>query len=156
MSFLRRAGVVFALAMAVLSSVAVGANAAPADVVTTSTSEATVVAMTDYCYYADGQSFNVTSPDGRTRFVFQSDGNLVVYVDGAWKWASWTQGRGAWFCIQGDGNLVVYSASWEPLWNSGTNGHPGSWLVIQNDGNVVLYKDASFTGYWWTTNTYRR
>jgi hypothetical protein len=44
--------------------------------------------------------------------------------------------------MQGDGNLVVYDADGRPLWNAGTEGHPGAWAVMQTDGNFVVYNTA--------------
>jgi len=55
-----------------------------------------------------GQS--IVSANGRFRFIYQDDGNLVLYRDGAALWASLTDGRGVGVCImQADGNLVLYT-----------------------------------------------
>ena len=68
--------------------------------------------------------------NGHARFVFQDDGNLVLYAmtkDG-WvpRWASNTAGRPAVQCVmQGDGNLVLYDAVGSPIWDSKTWGHVG-------------------------------
>lgn len=77
-------------------------------------------------------------------FVFQGDGNLVLYVlrNGAWvpRWDSGTCGSGGSRCVmQGDGNLVIYHANGQPLWSSNTWGHPGASLAVQDDENVVIY-----------------
>ncbi len=54
-----------------------------------------------------GQSIN--SADGRFTFIYQNDGNLVLYRSGVALWASGTNGRGVGVCImQADGNLVLY------------------------------------------------
>lgn len=83
----------------------------------------------------------LTSANGRYRFIYQGDGNLVLYDGGAAPWASGTNGRGTGVCImQGDGNLVIYVRGGRPIWASGTNGHPGSHLIVQNDRNVVIYQ----------------
>jgi hypothetical protein len=74
-------------------------------------------------------------------FVYQGNGNLVLYHGGAPLWASGTEGRPVGVCImQGDGNLVIYVRGGEPIWASGTEGHPGSRLIVQDDGNVVIYR----------------
>ena len=84
---------------------------------------------------------SLTSADGRFRFVYQGDGNLVLYQGNQAPWASGTNGRGVGVCVmQGDGNLVIYLRGGHPIWASNTNGDPGSHLVVQNDRNVVIYK----------------
>jgi hypothetical protein len=94
-----------------------------------------------------------TSADGRFTFVYQGDGNLVLYQRGAGPlWASNTAGTSAGQTImQGDGNLVVYDAANQPVWASGTVGNPGARLVVQNDGNVVIYSAAGAP--LWATGT---
>jgi hypothetical protein len=96
----------------------------------------------------------ISSANGQYRFVYQSDGNLVLYrnTDGTPLWASNTHGTSVGACImQGDGNLVIYDASTAPIWSSGTWQHPGSRLVIQDDGNVVIYRQDNVPV--WATNT---
>lgn len=55
------------------------------------------------------------------------------------------------FIYQGDGNLVLY-APWGPMWASNTAGNPGARLIIQDDGNVVSYRTDNHpiwdTGTW--------
>lgn len=83
----------------------------------------------------------ITSTNGRYRFIYQGDGNLVLYDSGTPLWASGTDGSPVGVCImQGDGNLVIYDATLQPIWSSNTWQHPGSRLVIQDDGNVVIYR----------------
>ncbi|MGI8802983.1 MAG: hypothetical protein ACR2KV_12545 [Solirubrobacteraceae bacterium] len=97
---------------------------------------------------------SITSVDGRFRFVYQGDGNLVLYrlTDGAATWASGTNGTSAAVCImQTDGNLVVYDAAGAAAWASGTEGHPGSLVIAQSDGNVVVYQPENVAI--WATNT---
>jgi hypothetical protein len=91
------------------------------------------------------------SIDGRFLLVYQGDGNLVLYDDGAALWASNTNGTSPNFVVmQGDGNLVIYDANGTPVWASNTSGHPGAYLIVQRDGNVVVYQG----GYaQWATNT---
>ncbi len=99
-----------------------------------------------------GQS--VLSADGRFRFTYQWDGNLVLYQGGAALWNSGTAGRSAGRTVmQPDGNLVVYDAGGRAAWWSGTNGLSGSWLAVQNDGNAVIYTRGSPFYSPWATNT---
>jgi len=94
----------------------------------------------------------IASPNGQFAFLFQDDGNLVLYEDRGLTrlfgdplstramWASGTFGKPSNVCMmQYDGNLVLYSGLL-PIWNSGTFEYPGSRLVVQDDGNVVIYK----------------
>jgi hypothetical protein len=80
-----------------------------------------------------------TTPSGRTVLTMQSDGNLVLYKDGAAVWASWTVGTGHHLSMQGDGNLVVYNWDLKPVWSSGTAGSPGAVLSIQ-EGNMAIFQ----------------
>jgi hypothetical protein len=99
----------------------------------------------------------ITSADGRFTFVFQTDGNLVLYkkhVGRNWTplWASATAGQPGIVCLmQTDGNLVIYDGQARPLWASHTEGNPGSRIVMQNDGNVVIYRPDNTA--LWATNT---
>jgi hypothetical protein len=96
-----------------------------------------------------GQS--ITSADGRFTFIYQTDGNLVLYLGGTPLWASGTNGLGTGTCImQADGNLVIYSPGPNGVWASGTSS-PGSRLVVQTDGNVVIYRPDGTAA--WATNT---
>lgn len=97
--------------------------------------------------------------NGRAIFVFQSDGNLVLYVRRPGsstpiaRWASGTHGKPITTCImQGDGNLVLYDANGTPHWSSGTYGHAGAVLALQDDENVVIYNPQGQAV--WSTNTW--
>jgi hypothetical protein len=99
----------------------------------------------------------VDSVDARYHFVYQGDGNLVLY-DETWQplWASHTENSvpGA-LVMQGDGNLVIYDGNGVAIWASRTSfRHPGAFLVVQTDGNVVIY-DVDGTPLW-ATDTWRR
>lgn len=86
---------------------------------------------------------SITSPNGRFRFVYQDDTNLVLYRDPEIRalWDTRPQPGGVGVCtMQTDGNLVVYNAGAHPVWASGTDGNPGSRLVVQDDGNAVIYR----------------
>jgi hypothetical protein len=91
----------------------------------------------------------VRSCDGRFLLTLQSDGNLVLYQDGAGAlWSTGTYGRGGWAThMQGDGNLVLYTKDSAPVFASGTSGHGGGWTAVQDDGNVVVY-DGSGRALW--------
>lgn len=105
------------------------------------------------------------SNSSATKFVNQSDGNLVLYnPSGVPTWASGTQSGPSGLSLQVDGNLVLYNSG-SPIWATHTssgnqlarvNTHitPGSillpkqtlatydrkaFLVLQPDGNLVLY-----------------
>ncbi|MFJ9846809.1 hypothetical protein ACIRYZ_41535 [Kitasatospora sp. NPDC101155] len=80
-----------------------------------------------------------TTPSGRTVLTMQTDGNVVLYKDGAAIWASWTVGTGHHLSMQGDGNLVVYNWGNSPVWSSGTAGSPGAVLSIQ-EGNMAIFQ----------------
>jgi hypothetical protein len=97
----------------------------------------------------------ITSTNGRYTFVYQGDGNLVLYDNGIALWASNTAGQPVGVCImQGDGNLVIYAPTGaQPIWDSGTWQHPGGSLVMQDDGNVVIYRPDGTAV--WATNTWR-
>jgi hypothetical protein len=87
----------------------------------------------------------------RYRFVFQSDGNLVLYSPsgvplsnpvGVPLWATGTNRLKAdtlRLSVQSDGNVVLYEEN-RPIWASDTSGNLGSRLVLQDDGNVVVYR----------------
>ncbi len=53
--------------------------------------------------------------------------------------------------MQFDGNFVIYNNSGTPIWNSGTQSHPGAIAKFQSDGNFVIYS-AELGGHalWWT------
>jgi len=95
-----------------------------------------------------GQS--ISSSAGVFQFVYQNDGNLVLYRNDAALWATGTNGRGVGICImQTDGNLVIYGPGGKPIWASNTSGSPGSHLIAQDDGNVVIYSPDG-TAIWST------
>jgi len=84
----------------------------------------------------------ITSGNGKYTFVYQSDGNLVLYrnTDGEDRWASNTENMPAGAVIMHvDGNLVMYDTVLNPIWMA-YRWHPGNRLVVQNDGNVVIYR----------------
>src|SRR5713226_3570419 len=88
---------------------------------------------------------SLVSASGRYTFVYQGDGNLVLYKNYPLQprralWASNTNGTPPATCVmQGDGNLVIYDPNGHARWSSNTWHDPGSHLVVQDDGNVVIY-----------------
>jgi murein DD-endopeptidase MepM/ murein hydrolase activator NlpD len=83
-----------------------------------------------------------TTCNGYT-FVFQNDGNVVLYGSRGVVWATGTEGTGASaLVIQEDGNIVLYSQLYQAgqvLWATNTNGNPGAFFAAQTDGNLVVY-----------------
>ncbi|MDA9004148.1 hypothetical protein N9J26_01525 [bacterium] len=103
-----------------------------------------------------GQS--IQSKNGIYRFIFQLDGNLVVYKnENNPIWSSDTHGSNAdRLIMQNDGNFVLYSNDNVPLWHSHTGDSFGDIgidydVVMQDDGNLVLYSfagDISVLALW--------
>ena len=90
------------------------------------------------------------SSDGRFTFVYQTDGNLVLYQSGVGAiWNTQTITSAGYAVMQTDGNFVLYNPSWQPYWATNTWGNSGAWLIVQNDGNVVIYR-SNGTPMWWT------
>lgn len=93
---------------------------------------------------------NVASPDGRFNFIYQGDGNVVLYGPNGPIWANNKTGVASdRLVMQGDGNLVLYNGG-TPVWASNTGGGNAPYLKIQNDGNAVIYNSVGFV---WQTNT---
>ena len=92
-----------------------------------------------------GPNQSITSANRRYTFIYQDDGNLVLYDNAAGRkplWPSNTAGTPVGVCIMQsggdlDGNLVIYSHGGNRIWSSTTGQHPGSYLIVQDDGNVV-------------------
>ncbi|NUP47123.1 MAG: hypothetical protein HOW97_07385, partial [Catenulispora sp.] len=109
-------------------------------------------------------SQNTTWQGPKTRLVFQTDGNLVVYrtSDNVPVWNSATAGHpDAALVVQKDGNMVIYDGvptvagnGWvtgNGIWRTSTSGKGIVKLVVQTDGNVVLYSVGS--GAIWSSAT---
>jgi hypothetical protein len=78
-----------------------------------------------------GQSISL----GSTLLAHQTDGNVVVYVNGRAVWWTGTAGRATTtFVMQTDGNLVLYGPS-GAVWFSGTQG--SNYQVFRIDANCV-------------------
>ena len=84
----------------------------------------------------------VMSEDGRSEFVMQHDGNLVIYHNHVPVWSTLWLGvpmqPGALAAMETDGNLVLWSNG-VALWSTGTWHWPGSRIKMQSDGNLVVY-----------------
>ena len=97
-----------------------------------------------------GKGQSLWSQDRRFQFIYQNDGNIVLYGPSGAQWYSGTGGQASTgLVMQSDGNLVLYNGG-SPVWHAGVSGGPTSRLVIQNDGNAVIYTATSAT---WATNT---
>jgi microsomal dipeptidase-like Zn-dependent dipeptidase len=93
----------------------------------------------------------VVSGNGRYAFMYQGDGNLVLYGPSGPLWDIGVSGSTAGVCImQGDGNLVVYRPGGQAVWASGTDGSPGNHLMVQDDADVVIYRPDGTPA--WATN----
>merc|ERR1711918_228632 len=85
----------------------------------------------------------LNSANGKYKFVFQEDGNAVVYSGEDPLWASETMGKdGERFVCQKDGNMVIYKGE-DVVWSSDTsgNGSPDK-LIMQDDGNLCANEGA--------------
>ena len=79
------------------------------------------------------------SPNGRSMFILQGDGNLVLYRDGGPVWSTETVGQHMRHVgVQGDGNCVLYRSDGSAAWASNTVGAQNALLILQDDGNLVL------------------
>lgn len=87
-----------------------------------------------------GTGDRVVMANGRV-LRMQSDGNLVLYVDGRPRWASRTSGNpGASAVFQLDGKVMVYSAGGRALFSTPT-WHSGAVYLgtTDGDGDIALY-----------------
>lgn len=74
---------------------------------------------------------------GDKTFVFQGDGNLVIYdANKTPLWHSQTYNQGGDKAVmQGDGNFVIYNTKENrPLWHSATYGNPGACAMVTDNG----------------------
>jgi hypothetical protein len=55
--------------------------------------------------------------------------------------------------MQGDGNLVVYDGSRNPLWHTGTYGHPGAYVKISDSGDMKV-RTPDGSSFYWSTGTH--
>ena len=94
---------------------------------------------------------SLTSDNGEYLFIFQDDGNLVLYKGSDVLWSTNTQDSNVKECVmQEDGNFVLYDySSNKAAWNSGTCGKNGAYLMVRDDGKVVIYHTSPV----WDTGT---
>ena len=90
----------------------------------------------------------VASPNGQYDLCMQADGNLCLYTQGRFLWATWTQGHpGAYAVMQSDGNFCVYPAGGgTPLWDSGSIG--GSCTFSVGDNADLVITDGAGKTVW--------
>ncbi|MBB3094093.1 hypothetical protein FHR83_001742 [Actinoplanes campanulatus] len=80
------------------------------------------------------------SSDSLYQLRMQTDGNLVLYRNGAAVWTPNTWGNpGAETVMQPDGNLVIYRANKTPAWDTKTYGTAADRLVLFDDGRLELH-----------------
>jgi hypothetical protein len=98
-----------------------------------------------------GGKNTIISPNGTTELVIQSDGNLVLFHNGAVTWATDTNGTGSnnQLLMQDDGNLALRSG-YTLLWETKTRGS-NLLLEVQDDGNLVIYNQSGQA--MWSTGT---
>lgn len=90
------------------------------------------------------------SPDTNSTLTVQRNGNLALANSFITRWQTGSAGSGASkFIFQNDGNLVLYTDTMQPVWATGTDGSAASKLILQEDGNLVLYT-ASNNVVWQT------
>ena len=80
----------------------------------------------------------------------QTDGNVVLYVNGVARWQTNTVGlSGNYLKAQSDGNVVMYTSGGTWKWKSETGIYPGAFLRLQDDGNLVIYSGSTAV---WTSS----
>ena len=115
----------------------------------------------------EGDSY--TSPNGNYTFIMQTDGNLVLYLNGPNGKATWAANTadseqkngdgGVKTVLQSNGDLQVIDSKNNVLWSSGTSSSKtelsnGSTVSVQNDGNVVMYQSTTYNdASLWSTGT---
>jgi len=100
-------------------------------------------------YLLPGQYLESTY--GTFKFIYQTDGNLVLYENGVPLWNTATITSPGYAIMQTDGNFVLYWPNGTPYWATNTWGNPGSYLTVQDDGNVVVYRNwQNLNPLWWT------
>ena len=87
------------------------------------------------------QNHKFYSPNMQHWFIFQSDGNLVLYNDGQAFWSTGAFGTRSYCALQPDRNLLIVMGT-SVLWHSGTHGNPGAYITIDDDGWLNIH-DAS-------------
>ena len=105
----------------------------------------------------------LTSSNSQYQFIFQTDGNLVLYGPGnKYMWDSKTNGKGNRCTLQSDGNLVMYNSNNQAVWNTetmsafnrkyGSREYKPTYLDVSDYGQVAL-KSATGRVVWSVGNS---
>ena len=90
-----------------------------------------------------GPDESLWSVGGHADLRYQSDGNVVSYLEHQPHWSSQTEGQSLGRLeMTTDGDLVLFNAEGPIRWTR-TKGHPGAMVQIQDDGNFVVYEDPN-------------
>lgn len=85
--------------------------------------------------------------NGVFNFRFQTDGNLVLYKNGAAIWTSNTSNKGAVKAAIGARGLQLYDASGKTIWSMKNDGSGAAgYMAFQADGNLVYYASVQVWG----------
>lgn len=87
---------------------------------------------------------------GNSKFIleFQTDGDLVLSVNGIVLWRSDTSLRGDNLIFEENGNLNIYDSDNQIVFTTNTS---GKYLKLEDDGNLVVNNDNNRTI--WSTKT---
>lgn len=88
--------------------------------------------------------------DGTT-LIMQTDGNFVLYLNGAAKWASNTVGRGHHAIFQTDGNLAVYNSNNVAVCGAGVPLRSTNQMWLTNRGRLTITDDHVASTIFWST-----
>ena len=102
-----------------------------------------------------GQSLINHDPGGGNRSIttaaMQTDGNLVVRLNGAATWSTRTFVRGSYATMQNDGNLVVRTPQGRAVWATGTRQGNDTWLTVSTCGGFALNNARLSIWEYWST-----
>ena len=96
----------------------------------------------------------MVSPNRTASVQNQVDGNMTIHLQGVAIWDLWqmelelgdnvplTLEPGNFQMQEATGNAVLSDRSGNPLWATGTEGHPGAMMQVNDDGYWVMYKDG--------------
>ncbi len=100
------------------------------------------------------QGQQIRSTNGLYVVTLQTDGNVVLTVNGSPLWATNTNAPADSFAMQTDGNLVAYQGT-RAIWASNTSGQSNAFAIMQDDGNFVIYRREGLQPLWesGTTNS---
>lgn len=95
---------------------------------------------------------------GPNKLIFQTDGNLVHYVNGAARWSTNTSGRGAILAFQSDGNVGIYNSAGNAVWGFHAtlsqpfqtvdlyNANGSANIGIGSDNRIYIQSSSPYTG----------